>query len=158
MKRILLTALPLLALTGCTGLFGPVEVVHKTGSSFAQRQQAADECRIASFQSIPQAMVTEVSPGMRSIPQTRCTTDGNQTLCVERSDMIIPPQVTTRDANADLRGRFVNRCLQSKGFDIITRPICTRAEDRASWRATRDNQPPANRIVCVGRENLQDRD
>jgi hypothetical protein len=154
MNRKFLAILPFFALTGCTGLFGPVEVVHKTGSSFAQRQQAVDECKIASFQSIPQAMVTEVSPGISSTPQTQCTTDGNQTLCVERSDMIIPPQVTTRDANAGLRSRFVNRCLQSKGFDMIERPICTKAQDRAAWRATRDNQPSANQIVCVGRENL----
>jgi hypothetical protein len=154
MNRKLLAMLPLLALTGCTGLFGPVEVVHKAGSSFAQRQQAVDECKIASFQSIPQAMVTEVSPGMRSIPQTECTTDGNQTLCVEHSDMIIPPQVSTRDANADLRSRFVKRCLQSRGYDILSRPVCTKSEDLAAWRLTRDNQPPANQIVCVGRENL----
>ena len=146
-RRVILALV--LVLAGCASLYGPIFVVHKTGSTAAQRQQALDECKIESFKSIPQAFVTDVTPGMRTPGHLECRDTANHSDCFYVDGVEFPPTVTTRDANEDLRSRYVGRCLVSKGFEQISKPICDAKQDIDLYRANADNQPEANMIKCV---------
>lgn len=145
MRKFCIIAAALLA--GCVS--GPVPVIHKTGSTYAERQLAVDECRIASLQAIPQAMVSQTSGGYYNPGTLQCSTIGNMTTCNRVGAVDIPSHTTTSDANQELRERYIDRCLVSKGFDVVPIPLCTSAKDSAQYRTMRDNQPPASQIKCV---------
>lgn len=147
MKRVVaMVALALLA--GCVST--PVPVIHKTGSSFAERQAVADQCRIESLEKIPQALVTEYRPPEYSPGFTECREDpGNgRRYCRERGGFFFPGSSRTRDVNAELRERYIGSCLRRSGFEVIARPICG-SEAEASYLASRDNQAPAASLACV---------
>ena len=127
----------LLFLAGCVS--GPVPVVYKAGSSFAQRQSAADACRIESLEKIPQALVTEVRPPVYRPGYTECR---------EAGGFVYPGSTSTRDVNAELRERYIGACLRRAGFEVIARPICG-SDAGAAYVAGRNAQPPADSLACV---------
>lgn len=147
MKRVVAVgALALLA--GCVS--APVPVVHKTGSSFVERQAVADQCRIESLAKIPQAMVTEYRPPEYSPGFTECRHDpvSGRRYCRETGGFFYPGSSRTRDVNAELRERYIGSCLRRSGFDVIAKPICG-GDAKAAYLAGRDNQAPAASLACV---------
>lgn len=151
MKRVFFVGVVALV-SGCVS--GPVNVVHKTGSSFAQRQLAADECRIEGLKQVPQSMVTDYNPGYYNPGTIQCNTFGNMTSCNRVGAVNIPASSSTHDVNQSLRDRTVARCLAAKGYDIVQKPICSSSKDADAYRAVRDSQPTADRIACVTNEQL----
>lgn len=65
-KRYILAAFAVVA--GCQT--GPMPSAFKPGSTWSQRQADFDECKISSLSKIPQAMATQVSPGVHT-PHSR---------------------------------------------------------------------------------------
>lgn len=151
MKKIAVVG-ALALVSGCVS--GPVNVVHKTGSTFSQRQLAADECRIEGLRQVPQSMVTETSPGYYNPGTIQCNTFGNTTSCNRVGAVNIAATSSTYDVNQSLRDRTVARCLAAKGYDIVQKPICTSSKEADAYRAARDSQPSADRISCVPNEQL----
>lgn len=147
MKRVMAAgALALLA--GCVS--APVPVIHKTGSSFAERQAVADQCRIESLEKIPQALVTEYRPPEYSPGFTECREDpaSGRRYCRETGGFFYPGSSRTRDVNAELRERYIASCLHRSGFEVIAKPICG-GDAETTYLATRDNQAPAASLACV---------
>jgi putative hemolysin len=140
MRKSVLTA-GLLGLAACQTQSG--FVVYKPGMSEAQTQLAVDQCRIASLREIPQAMSTELSGGVYNPGSTYCSTVGTTVTCNQVGGVNIPPRATTYDANAELRGRYINRCLQAKGYQLISAPRCASAAAAAKSAAEMDaGRPP----------------
>ncbi|WP_421981821.1 hypothetical protein [Roseibium sp.] len=124
MKKRLLALLPLLALAACQTA---VPYVHKTGTTFAERQADTDACRVTVLQQIPQhSAVATVQP------------------------LFGPPVIQSFDPNKDLRTRQVGRCLVGKGYQILQRPICA----PGSKHLVSDPQPPARDIKCIAGRRL----
>ncbi|WP_370674280.1 hypothetical protein [Pleomorphomonas sp. PLEO] len=146
MKRIM--AMGALLLAGCVST--PVPVIHKTGSSFAERQAAADQCRIESLEKIPQALVTEYRPPEYSPGFTECREDpeSGRRYCRERGGFFYPGSSRTSDVNAELRERYIGSCLRRSGFEVIARPICG-SDAETAYLVSRDNQAPAASLACV---------
>lgn len=147
MRRVVaLGALALL--TGCVS--SPVPVVYKAGSTFAERQSVADQCRIESLEKIPQALVTEYRPPEYSPGFTECREDpaSGRRYCRERGGFFYPGSSRTRDVNAELRERYIGSCLRRSGFDVIAKPICGSNAETA-YLASRNSQPPAASLACV---------
>jgi hypothetical protein len=142
----------LLVLCGCTTT--QQMLIHKTGSSYAERVQAHDECKISSFQRIPQNLATEVTPGYSSPGTVQCNTIGGYASCNTVGAINIPPSAATYDVNAEIRERDIARCLAAKGYEIVPRPQCRTAAQRDAFVAARDNQPPADQISCVAGPRL----
>lgn len=138
----------LLFLAGCVS--GPVPVVYKAGSSFAERQSAADACRIESLEKIPQALVTEVRPPVYRPGYTECREDpmSGRRYCREAGGFVYPGSSSTRDVNAELRERYIGTCLRRAGFEVIAMPICG-GDAAAAYVAGRNTQPPAGSLACV---------
>ncbi|WP_026783364.1 hypothetical protein [Pleomorphomonas koreensis] len=138
----------LLFLAGCVS--GPVPVVYKAGSSFAERQSAADACRIESLEKIPQALVTEIRPPVYRPGFTECREDpvSGRRYCRETGGFVYPGSTRTRDVNAELRERYIGACLRQGGFEVIARPICG-SDAGAAYVASRNAQPPADSLACV---------
>ncbi|MCM5556168.1 hypothetical protein [Pleomorphomonas sp. JP5] len=147
MRRVVaLGALALLA--GCVS--SPVPVVYKAGSSFADRQAAADQCRIESLEKIPQAMVTVIRPPEYRPGFTECREDpeSGRRYCRRTGGFVYPGSSHTKDVNAELRERYIGGCLRRAGYEVIAKPIC--GDDAgAAYMAGRDNQAPAASLACV---------
>lgn len=148
MKKYVVIPAALIAtlLAGCSST---VDVIHKTGSTTAQRQTAADQCKIASFREIPVQMTVESFGGMYDPGQYVCRDYRDRRRCGYVGGIDIPPSVRTYDANQDLRSRYVQRCLASKGYNILTVPRCTSSADKAAFQASQDKQPPSSKLICA---------
>lgn len=143
MKRALICIVTLIA--GCQS--GPVLMAYKPGTDFQQRQFEYDQCKIASLQQIPQALTTQVSGGYYNPGTVQCHTIGNTVSCNRVGQVNIPPTSSTYDVNEGLRGRFMDRCMTSKGYTLIERPICQ--DDGATAKALYDPQPAsAAEVTC----------
>jgi hypothetical protein len=141
-----------LALGGCTTAQGLL--IHRTGSTYAERTLAYDECKISSFQRIPQNLATEISPGYSNPGTVQCNTIGTYTNCSTVGAVNIPPSSVTYDVNAEIRDRDIARCLSAKGFNIVPKPVCHTKQEMAAFMAARDSQPPAEQIGCVAGQRL----
>jgi len=107
----------LFALPAC--LSTKTTVVFKPGVTHEQTQRDLDQCKIASFQKIPQTLQTHVSGGYYNSGTLKCHTDekGN-TSCKRVGEYYQPPTTTTFDRNDALRWRFVQACLMKKGYAL----------------------------------------
>lgn len=120
---------------------GPVPVAYKAGSTGPQRLNDYDQCKIASFREIPQSMATEYNPGYYNPGTVQCSTIGNTTSCNNVGAVNIPGSATSYDANGELRQRYIQRCMASKGYQFKLLPPCGSQEERTKAY----NQPqPAN--------------
>ncbi|MGH6760087.1 MAG: hypothetical protein ACRECW_00665 [Phyllobacterium sp.] len=131
-----------------------VNLVHKTGSTLDQRQNAVDQCKIASFRDIPVAMTTESFGGMYDPGYVVCGNRGDRRFCRRAGGIYVPPTVRSYDANQKLRSRYIKRCLASGGYDILTVPRCTSTADRQQYETRRNRQPPTTRITCASGQSL----
>ncbi|MCV0426564.1 MAG: hypothetical protein K5905_13935 [Roseibium sp.] len=69
----------------------------------------------------------------------------------------MPPTIVSYDPNEALRARQFQRCLRSKGYTVISRPVCT-TEQKTSAYLNEKRQAPAAGISCVaGEPRLQRR-
>lgn len=142
MKRFL--PIVSLILAGCQA--GPQLTLYKAGSLPAERQAAYDTCKIASFRDIPQSMVTEYTPGYRDPGILQCDVDGTSTSCWTVGAFDMPPRAISRDVNAALRARAVERCLNAGGYQLLRLPPCKAAE-RQSLLA-RPQPENARQMTC----------
>lgn len=143
MKRF--APLVLVLLAGCQS--GPRETLYKAGSLAPERQAAYDACKIASFRKIPQALVTEYTPGYHDPGVLQCQTDRSGTTCMTMGAIDLPAHAETRDVNAALRKREVERCLIAGGYRLLLLPLCPNAADRQRLRAMPQPENP-DEMVC----------
>ncbi len=151
MKK-LVVLLGLMTLAGCVEQ--PAYLVHKTGSNYADRMRARDACEFQAIQAVPRAMATQVSGGFYNPGTLQCSTVGTFTNCNRVGAVNIPATATTYDANQELRDRYIGRCLADRGYSIVPKPVCTTEQQRQTFRATLDNQPPASQIACIEARNF----
>ncbi|MBZ9683126.1 hypothetical protein LB531_20930 [Mesorhizobium sp. CO1-1-2] len=129
-KRFALAALAVVA--GCQT--GPVPIIYKPGADLNSTLAATDQCKIDSFKEIPQSIATDYHPGYSNPGTVQCNTYGTMTTCNRVGAVDIPASSNTYDVNASLRDRYIQRCLEGKGFGVKMdgRACSTRAEaDRA---------------------------
>jgi hypothetical protein len=113
-KKVLFATVALLA--GCQS--GPSAIVFKPGVDLGTTQAAVDQCKIASFKEIPQSIATDYHPGYSNPGTVQCNGYGGVVSCQTIGAVNIPGSTTTYDVNEGLRDRYINRCLQSKGFQV----------------------------------------
>lgn len=149
MKR-LVPAFALL-LVGCQTALPPS--LYKPGTTFAQRQFAFDQCKIASFRDIPQNLATDVNPGYSSPGTLQCNTYGSYTSCQRVGAINIPASASTYDVNASIRERYISQCMASQGYQFIQVPVCRTQEERR--RAANEPQPAnATQFTCGAGINM----
>jgi hypothetical protein len=125
---------------------GPVTVPFKAGITYSDMERDIDMCRISSFKEIPQSIATQISPGYSNPGFVHCTGSGAFITCNNYGGVNIPPSSYNYDVNQGLRDRYVGRCLQSKGYIMIQKPICT-AEQTKKPELDRPKSP--DEITCV---------
>ncbi|MER9175281.1 hypothetical protein NKH72_17020 [Mesorhizobium sp. M0955] len=140
-----------LLLTGCQT--GPQPSAFKPGSTAPQRQLDYDQCKISSLREIPQAMATQINPGVHTPGTVTCNTYGTSTYCNEMGGLNIPASSSTYDANQGLRDRFIARCMVEKGYSIVDRPACPTAEARQKAAVTPQPTNP-NDYQCTPGINM----
>ncbi|MFQ0815738.1 hypothetical protein AVM02_07450 [Brucella anthropi] len=135
--KTLATLAALVALSACQT--GNDTFLFKPGATMATKQADFDQCKIASFRSIPQAMAVQSTGGYYNPGTVQCNTFGNTTTCNRVGAVNIPSQQYTVDANEGLRFRFMMQCMQGKGYTPLQGlPMCRNEQERrAAMAATR---------------------
>ena len=143
-----LFVVPLFSLAGCIPA-QPLNTVHKEGSTVAERRHAHDICEFEAIKEIPRAMATDITGGYRRPGKIECSTVGGTTTCDEVGGVDVPATSKTYDANAEIRKKFMIRCLEEEGFNIISRPPCRTTAVKAEYKAMHSPQAPASEITCI---------
>lgn len=130
---------------------GPSYLIHKTGSSYTQRINASDACKIAALKDVPQTNAIASTPGYYNPGYTTCTSFG----CTTVGGGYTPGSTYSYDPNQSLRDRQINRCLNRKGYTLVEKPLCISEADKAKALAERRQpQLPADQIKCVSGDPL----
>ena len=138
-----------LILVGCASSVETRYMIHQTGSRLSDRAKAHDDCKIASFKEIPQTQGVATIRGYSSPGTLHCNTIGAVTSCNRIGAVNIPSQTSSYDVNGKLRKRYMDRCLNEKGFSVIPLTAkCRSREDIAGVVADRNSQRPADKIHC----------
>lgn len=119
----------------------------------AVKQADLDQCKIASFKAIPQAVTTSYVGGYYDPGDIECSRSrsGRHTYCNRIGGYYSPPVAYAEDVNESIRWRYVSACMQKKGYYILyNKPICLNAAERA--RAM-NAKTPAD-LVCNPDFNL----
>jgi hypothetical protein len=141
-------------LSACQSLGGSVEVVHKTGSTLAQRQGVIDTCQVAALKDVPPAYETRIVGGYGGGFGPRYCAGW---ACYGYRGYAAPPTTVSFDPNDPLRARQFQRCLRNKGYSLISRPVCTTEQETSAY-LNEKRQAPAAGISCVaGEPRLQRR-
>jgi len=149
MKKIALIVMVGVLSAACTTV--STTALFKPGVTAVQKQRDLDSCKIASFRSVPQTIVTQVSGGYYDAGDVRCSErkdsskDKGGVYCRRVGQVYIPPSTTTRDVNADLRWRFVRSCLRDKGYQVVER---LRACSNEAERQRAINARTLDDLVC----------
>lgn len=111
--------------------------LFKPGTSLAQKQKDLDLCKIVSFKQVPQELVTSVSGGYYDPGYVSCVGKKGEAVCRRIGGFYIPPTYSTVDVNKNLRWRYVQHCLQQKGYDVIVnlRPCSNDAQRQQAINA-----------------------
>ena len=141
--------LPFFALTALLVSCGTMShtALFKPGVSLAQKQGDLDRCKIASFKQVPAELSTSVSGGFYDPGYISCVgTGGGGAFCRRVGGVYIPPTYSTVDRNENLRWRYVQGCLQQKGYDIVTnlRPCSNDAQRQQALAAKNINDLACN--------------
>ena len=138
-----------LALSGCA--VQPAKettLVHKTGSTIYSKQRDFDECKIASFRSIPQAIGHRTYGGSYDPGRTECVNINGSLSCRNIGAYYSPPQISNFDMNQRLRNDYVDRCIAAKGYKRYVKPYC----DDDTGYSNREPAPPISKIACINRK------
>lgn len=147
--KYVIASLCALSLSACVSEI-PNFLIHKEGSMYDDRMRQKDLCQFEAANAIPSAMAAQMSGGYYNPGSLHCSTVGTYTTCNNVGAINIPATATTYDANAELRERYVHRCLESAGYSVIPKPLCRSEADKRTYQASLDNQPPAYAIPCAG--------
>lgn len=148
----LFLVVPMLVLSSCTAAsnFQTAFLVHQTGSAYRDRQPIIDQCEFDSIKAVPRAMITETSGGQSSPGSVSCQTGPfGSTTCNTIGGGTSTIRSQSHDANAELRHKYMRRCLADRGFTLHQKPVCSTQAEKQMAIKTRDNQPPASDIRCV---------
>jgi hypothetical protein len=114
-----------------------------------------DACTIAGIREVPQALATSVSGGYSNPGSVQCSTFNGFTNCNNVGAFSIPATASTFDANAELRGRPINRCMGAKGYQIVGRPACrTTADRQGAERFAALGLPQIGQFKCINAVRL----
>ena len=76
---------------------------YKAGMTFVEQRNDQTDCQIEAAQRVPQNIVVSTAPSYTSPVQTTCNQIGTQTICNQTGGQTYGGQVTSSDANANLR-------------------------------------------------------
>ncbi|MQT14008.1 hypothetical protein [Segnochrobactrum spirostomi] len=131
--RTLILAASLIALSGCiTDGFMPGGDTYawtKPNTTRAQRRLDINECTLAAAREVPPVMGTEIVPGIYDPGPVFCTGAGFFMTCSQSMGMSIPPMAVPVDYNVKLRQKYVDVCLQKKGYALAKVKFCQSKDD-----------------------------
>jgi hypothetical protein len=146
MKRILVSLVFLLS--ACV-MSGPVAVVYRPGSTGEQRSNDFTNCEVSALREVPRATATGVTPSYSTPSNVQCYGSGNYVNCQEYGGQTYGGNVYSYDSNQDLRDRVTLQCLQSKGYQVVSLPVCNAEQTARAVSAAGRQQPTVDKIECV---------
>jgi hypothetical protein len=133
-------------LAGCA----PQSIYHKKGMVLSSVQKDYDACKIKSFKEIPLNNIVTYSPGVHNPGSLSCYTIGSLTNCNRIGALDIPERISSRDENEEMRTRFINSCMNNKGYTYVELPVC--GFDEEGYNALQ-KAPSLDKIKCLDIES-----
>lgn len=131
-RTVIVTA-SLISLSGCiTDGFipgGDTYAWTKPNTTRAQRRLDINECTLAAAREVPPVMGTEIVPGIYDPGPVFCTGSGFFMTCSQSMGMSIPPMAVPVDYNGKLRQKYIDVCLQKKGYALAKVKFCQSKDD-----------------------------
>lgn len=112
----------------------PLTFDYKAGVGGAQIQNDKTDCQVSAVQKVPQHMVIKTSPSYTVPTQTYCNRIGNQVFCNQSGGQTYGGDVSSTDANANLRAQVWSQCMAKKGYRRVNIPACPKGVDLSSQR------------------------
>ena len=136
----------LVTLSGCeeaTGFY-----LYRADTTVPEASRDYFECEVASAQNVPTDTRVETTPIYTTPIQTNCYPSGYSVQCYTTGGQVYGGNTYTYDANAELRGKFMGRCLVGKGYSGYELPRCKEdsisEEILTTLRSGRLNPPRTN--------------
>ena len=128
MKNIHILSATLLMLTAaCTW---NDEIIYKEGASINDYRSDLLQCKIDSFNKIPQKIVTERTPIVEIPEKETCIEKKSENgleitkECTKTGGGISGGEETSRDINEELRNDYLQNCMSVKGYSKVLLPVC----------------------------------
>jgi len=122
---------------------------HKTGATIFTKQRALDQCKVASFRTIPQVMAHQSYGGSFDPGRTECNDLSGKMSCNTWGAHYSPPRIYSYDVNQRLRNELVAQCFIDKGYRPVRKRYC---EDGLVGYSNKEPAPPLSKIVCLDRK------
>ena len=134
-------------LAGCGTSQNPTvtRFAYKPGSTHISKQRDTDQCKIESFKHIPQTITQTVSGGSYTAGSVRCTNYSTGTSCYTIGERYSAPEIVNRDENKSIRNRFIQDCLEKKGYSFHRIPLC---QNETGYN-TANPAPALSQIHCI---------
>lgn len=121
----------------------------KDGATTLQISRQSTECEVASLNKVPASNQVGTTPSYTTPTQTYCTGYGYSASCTTTGGQTYGGNTYSYDANADLRQRVFNMCMQRNGYRSVTVPTCTADQTKAGRRVSSLNRLPVlDNVVC----------
>ncbi|MDE9451332.1 hypothetical protein J3R80_12725 [Aliiroseovarius sp. Z3] len=122
-----------------------VNYPYKAGASPANIRNIGTDCEIEAAQRVPQNIVVRTTPTYTTPTQTYCNRVGTQVLCNTTGGQTYGGQVSSYDANANLRVRAYAQCMSRRGVRFLNIPACPNGVDLSSQNNEKVLRPLSKR-------------
>ena len=140
--------LSLLILAGCVPTTH--DVFWRENASPNRRQNDYTDCQVEAVNRVPASTQIGVTPTYVTPVSTTCYGSGYSTYCSSTGGQIYGGNVYSYDANAGVRANVMQQCMARRGYQLISFPSCTTAQQEIGVIPRGTNPlPPASSILCL---------
>lgn len=129
--KSIITVILLTTVSACTW---SDQIVYQEGASINDYRSELLQCKIDALNKIPQNIVIEKTP-IKEVPEKETciekkSENGLETIkeCTKTGGGTIGGEEKAVDINLDLRNDYINSCINIKGYQKITLPVCKKEQ------------------------------
>ncbi len=116
---VFLPALPVLF--GLAACDRDLSIFYKSGQPVAQMQADQSACAAIALDKAPVRQELRQTPSTYTPPRTSCNSNG---ICTTTPGVYRPGTFYTVDANAPRRARYIEICMDERGYAPVDVPLC----------------------------------
>ena len=98
--------------------------IYRADTTVSRADRDFFECEVAAARAVPQQTQIATTPRYTTPVQTSCYNIGYSVQCSSTGGQTFGGQTYSYDANANLRSRYLARCLIDKGYTSADLPKC----------------------------------
>jgi hypothetical protein len=121
-----------------------IQAFYRANASWSDVSTGITNCEVYAAQQVPPNLQMQTSPTFNTPATTFCNQIGSQVFCNTTGGKTVGGDVSSYDANSDLRSRVFSQCMASTGHVYATLRPCPEGA-KISWPG---RLPPLTDRVC----------